>query len=235
MTAKEILKELKALGSENTRKTLMRHGAQDPCFGVKVGDLQKIRKKIKVDHQLALDLYESGNYDAMYLAGLIADDEKMTKTDLRRWAKQAYGGSLPAYTVPWVATGSKHGQALALEWIEAKDPRIASIGWSTQSSLMSVKEDTELDLPSLKNLLKRVQREIHKSPNEVRETMNQFVIGLGCFVAPLSDIAMKAAEKIGEVTVDHGGTACKTPFAPDYIRKVEKMGRIGKKKKTAKC
>ena len=40
--------------------------------------------------------------------------------------------------------------------------------------------------------------------------------------------------KIGEVEVDHGDTACRTPFAPDYIAKVEKMGRVGKKKKTIK-
>ena len=235
MNAEEILSELESLGSESTRKTLLRHGAKDPCFGVKVGDLQKIRKRIKTDYQLSLDLYASGNYDAMYLAGLIADDEKMTKADLRRWAKGAYGGSLPGATVPWVATGSKHGQELSLEWIEAKDPCIASIGWATLTSLMSVRPDENLDVPMLRKMLKRVEKEIHHAPNPVREAMNHFVIGAGCFVVSLIEPALKTAEKIGEVKVDHGDTACKTPYAPDYIRKVEKMGRIGKKKKSAKC
>ena len=235
MTAKAILKELESLGSEGTRKILMRHGAKDPIFGVKIADLQEIRKRIKVDYQLALDLYDTGNYDAMYLAGLIADDEKMTKTNLRKWARGAYGGSLSGFTVPWVATGSPHGTAVALEWIESKKEPIASIGWSTLASLVTVKADEDLDLPGLKKLLARVAREIHEAPNDVKYAMNGFVIAVGSCVAPLSDLALKTAEKIGEVTVDHGKTSCKTPFAPDYIRKVEKMGRIGKKKKTAKC
>ncbi len=46
MTAQDILTELESPGSENTRKTLTRHGAKDPCFGVKIADLQKIRKRI---------------------------------------------------------------------------------------------------------------------------------------------------------------------------------------------
>ena len=73
MTAKDVLVQLKALGSEQTKKTLLRHGAREPFFGVKVADLKTLQKKIKTDHALALDLYASGNSDAMYLAGLIAD------------------------------------------------------------------------------------------------------------------------------------------------------------------
>ena len=235
MTAQSILEELKALGSESTARTLKRHGAQDPCYGVKVGDLQKIRKRLKTDYQLALDLYDTGVYDAMYLAGLIADDARMTKAQLRKWARQAYGASLAGSTVPWVATGSPHGPALAQEWIDSKDERIAALGWCTLNSIMSVVADEDLDIAGLKKQLRHVAKVIHKSPNAVREAMNGFVIGAGCFVEPLHDLALEVAEKIGEVTVDHGDTACKTPFAPDYIRKVAKMGRVGRKKKTAKC
>ena len=61
-------KELEALGTEQTRKTLLRHGAKEPFFGVKIGEMQAIRKKIVVDYQLALDLYDTGNYDAIYFA-----------------------------------------------------------------------------------------------------------------------------------------------------------------------
>ncbi len=235
MTAQSILKELKALGSANTVKILKRHGAKDPCYGVKIGDMQKIRRRIKTDHQLALDLYDSGVYDAMYLAGMIADDAAMTKADLRRWGKQAYGASLAGSTVPSVATGSKHGPSLADEWIASKDEQIAAMGWCTLTSLVSVLPDEELDLGDLKRRLNDVAKTIHSERNEVRYAMNNFVIGVGCFVATLSELALKTAEKIGEVGVEHGDTGCKTPFAPDYIRKVADMGRIGRKKKSAKC
>src|SRR5713101_3581597 len=103
MTAKEILEEMKPLGSDSYKKVIFNHGVKEPCFGVKVGDMQKIQNRIKKDYQLALDLYDTAIYDAMYLAGLIADDAQMTKQDLNRWVKKANGGSLESHTVPWVA------------------------------------------------------------------------------------------------------------------------------------
>src|SRR6188474_2430647 len=145
MTAKEIVAELKKFGNAQTKKTWMSHGAQEPCLGVKVEDMKKIQKRVKMDYQLALDLYDTGISDAMYLAGLIADDAKMTKKDLQRWVKGAYWYMLSEYTVPWVASGSKHGHELALEWIEAKNELIASAGWATLSSLVAIKDDTEID------------------------------------------------------------------------------------------
>ena len=110
MTAHSILKELKSLGSETYKRMLMNnHGVKEPCFGVKIGDMKKIQKRIKMDYQLALDLYDTGNYDAMYFAGLIADDARMTREDLQRWVEKAYAGALPGATVLWVAAGSPHG------------------------------------------------------------------------------------------------------------------------------
>jgi 3-methyladenine DNA glycosylase AlkD len=72
------------------------HGIKEPFFGVPVSELKKFQKRIKKDYQLALDLYDTGNYDAMYLAGLIADDARMTRKDLQRWAEKAYARALPA-------------------------------------------------------------------------------------------------------------------------------------------
>ncbi|MCH8216000.1 MAG: DNA alkylation repair protein [Planctomycetes bacterium] len=236
MTAKEVLNELEALGSANTKKMLMKnYGVREPFFGVKIGDLKKIQKAIKKDYQLALDLYDSGNYDAMYLAGLIADDARMTKKDLRRWVKKAYAGALPGATVPWVAAGSPHGNELALEWIDSTKELEASAGWATLSSLVSIKADAELDSPKLKQSLERVQESIHQAPDCVRYAMNGFVISLGSYVASFTEQAIKIGEKIGPVTADLGDNECQIPFSPDYIRKVQKRGSIGKKRKTAKC
>ncbi|MEM9016126.1 MAG: DNA alkylation repair protein [Verrucomicrobiota bacterium] len=235
MNEKSILKELESLGGEGTKRILMRHGAKEPLFGVKVGDLKKLQKRIGVDHGLALALYETGNYDAMYLACLIADDEKMTKTQLRKWAREAYGGSLSGSTVPWVATGSSRGWDLALEWIDSPKDYLSAIGWSTLSSIAMVWPDDEMHLPTIKKLLGRVKREIRKAPNDTCHAMNGFVIAVGSGIASLFDEAFAVAEAIGEVRVDHGETSCQTPFAPDYLHKVKAMNRVGKKKKTAKC
>jgi 3-methyladenine DNA glycosylase AlkD len=235
MTAKEILAELKPLGSDSYKRVMLNHGVKEPFFGVKISELQQFQKRIKKDYQLALDLYETGNYDAMYLAGLIADDAQMSKKDLQRWIANATHSPLASFTVPWVAAGSPHGWEIALEWIDSKEALTAEAGWATLRSLVSIKDDSELDLAVLKQLMERVRKNIHQAPNDVRSAMNSFVIAIGSYVQPLTDSAIQTAEKIGPVTVDMGNTSCQVPFAPDSIRKVQKRGAIGKKRKSAKC
>jgi 3-methyladenine DNA glycosylase AlkD len=235
MTLNEIITELKSYGNEGIKKILLKHGVQEPFFGVKVEHLKIIQKKIKKDYALANELYFTNNADAMYLAGLIADDEKMTKKDLQTWVKLAHSNNINSYTVPWVTAGSKHGFELAMDWIDSKEEHIAVAGWATLSGLVAIKPDTELDIKILKSLLTRIEKTIHTSKNRERQSMNNFIIAVGCYVAELTENANAVAIKVGPVSVDMNGTACKVPNAIDYIKKVSDKGSLGKKKKTLKC
>ena len=80
-----------------------------------------------------------------------------------------------------------------------------------------------------------MQKAIHKEPDEVRYQMNAFVIAVGCYVQPFTDLAMEVGTEIGPIAADLGDNDCKVPFAPDYIEKVRTRGSIGKKRKSAKC
>jgi 3-methyladenine DNA glycosylase AlkD len=231
----KILAELEALGSPSIKKVLANHGAREPFFGVKVEDLKKIQKRIKIDHALGLELYDTGIYDAMYLAGLVADPPQLTKAQLNKWVKGAYCYGLGCYTVAWVAAESRFGAEVARAWIDSPKEQIAAAGWSTWGSLLSIKPDEELDRAEIEKLLNRVQEQIHASPNRVRYTMNGFVIAVGCYVQALAAKAKAVGKAVGPVEVDMGGTACRVPAAVAYIEKVEKMGRQGRKRKTARC
>lgn len=235
MNAAAIMDELKALGRDGYKQILLNHGCQEPIFGVKIEEMKKIQKQVKKDYQLALELYDTGVYDAMYLAGLIADDARMTKKDLQHWVANATSPGIAEYTVPWVTAGSNHGREMALKWIDSKNENVAAAGWATLSGLMALKDDTDLDLPELKRLVEHVQKTIHDQPNRVRYAMNGFLIAAGSYVKALTEPALQAAGKIGVVTVDMRGTACKVPSAADYIKKVQARGTIGKKRKTVKC
>lgn len=234
MTAPSILTELRELGLESYRKVIRKHGAPESCLGVKISELKKIQNRVGTDHALALSLYGTGIYDAMYLAGLLADDTLMTGKDLQRWVEAA-SRPLIGSTVAWVTAGSPHGWETALTWLESDQEFVAAAGWAAPGSRVSVRPDAELDLKALKRLLHRVQKEIHQAPNLVRQQMNGFVIAVGCFVAPLTAEAIQVGTQIGPVTVDVGDTDCRVPFAPDAIRKVEARGSIGRKRKSAKC
>lgn len=229
-TTAQIMKQLEKKGSAQTRKIFQRHGAGDNMFGVKVGDMKLIAKTIKGEQDLAYELYETGNYDAQYLAGLVADGRQMTKKLLETWARKAAWQMISEYTVPWVASESKHGRALALKWIDAKKESIAAAGWNTYSGIVTTTDDSELDIPEIRSLLKRIEKEIGGAPNRVKYTMNGFVIAVGGYVKPLAKAAMATARKLGKVNVDMGGTSCKVPLATEYIEKIHKSGRTGKRK-----
>jgi 3-methyladenine DNA glycosylase AlkD len=235
MTLQDVLVELKAAGKPSIKKILMNHGASEPFYGVSVEDLKKIQKRIKRDHALALELYDTGISDAMYLAGLIVDDSKMTKKDLNRWVKQAYWYMLNEYTVPWVAAEGPHGWAIGLEWIESKTENVAAAGWATLGDVLKLKKDEDIDLAKVQELLDRVATTIHSQANRVRYQMNGFVIDVGGYVLALTDKAKEVADKIGVVKVEMGGTACKVPAAREYIEKAHATGKAGKKRKTVKC
>lgn len=235
MTVDEIMTALQSMGSESIKKILLNHGVKEPFFGVKIAYLKPIQKKIKMNYQLAKDLYATGNADAMYLAGLIADDKKMTPDDLQTWAEQAVSNNISEYTVPWVAAESNHGYELALKWIDDKQEHIASAGWATLSNLVALKPDEELDIAGLNVLLKKVEATINGAANRVISRMNAFIIAAGTYVPALTDSAIATAKKIGTVTYDTSGTACKIPDAVVYIKKAGEKGIIGKKKKTVKC
>jgi len=229
--------DLKKKGTEKTRKTYARHGmAADKMFGVSVADLKVIAKTIKGQQALACELYETGNMDAMYLAGMIADGSQMSKQQLNTWAEGAANLRMIAeYTVPWVTVENPHARELAKQWIKSKQEHVASSGWCTYSGLLATTPDVALDLAEIESLLGVVVKGIKSVENRVRYTMNGFVISVGAYVKPLLTQAKATAKQIGPVSVDVGDTACSVPVATAYIEKIEAAGRVGQKRKTIRC
>lgn len=235
MTLAETMAAIAAAGTEQTKKTLMNHGGREPIAGVKVSDLKVILKQIRNNQPLALELYETGHYDAQYLAGLAANGAMMTAAQLRHWAETPNAPGISEYSVPWVTAEHPDAWNIALSWIDDPSEDIAVSGWATLAGLLSMLPDDKIDTAKVLSLLKRVEKEIHTAPNRVRYVMNGFVISAGTYVDAVHDAAVATARKIGTVTVDMGNTACKVSAAESYI--AASRGRPGgaKKKKTLKC
>jgi 3-methyladenine DNA glycosylase AlkD len=236
-TVQSVMAELKAKGSEKTRKTYARHGMDaSRVYGVSVADLKTIARTIRKQQELACELFTTGNMDAMYLAGMVADGAKLTPRQLNDLAANAVGlQMISEYTVPWMAVENADGRALALEWMASKNEAIAASGWASYAGLLAVTPDEKLDLAEIERLLAKIEKEIHTAPNRARHWMNNFVIHVGGYVQPLSKQAKSVAKKIGAVSVDMGDTACKVPDALAYIEKMEASGKAGVKKKTIRC
>ena len=235
MTTPEVMSALAALGSEATKKVLSRHGAREPFFGVKIGDMKPLAKRLKGRQELAMELYATGNGDAQYLAGMVADGRKMTRADLDLWARTASWHMISGTTVPWVAHEHADGFAAAREWIDSADAKVAVAGWATLSALVATVADDKLPLDALRSLLGRVEAALPAAPDRVRYGMNAFVIATGTYVAPLAEEALALARRMGRVEVDMGETACQVPVAAEYIVKSRRGAAVAAKRKTVRC
>ena len=234
-TLAEIMQELEARGNPAIKKTIMRHGAPEPLFGVKIGDLKPLQKMLKGQQQLAMELYATKNSDAMYLAGLIADGSKMTRKQLDQWAKEATWHMIAGCSVSWVASEHPDAFEIAKKWIDSPKELVATTGWSTLSSVVATRSDDELPISEIGELLVRCIKTMKTSPNRVRYAMNGFVISVGIYVEPLANQAILTARKIGTVEVDMGNTDCKIPDAESYIVKSRRGAAVAPKRKTTRC
>ena len=82
MTVNEILARLESLGDDARRAHNTKAGAPDNQFGVKLGDIRAMAKKIKTDHELALNLWDTGNVEAQLLATLIIKPKSLSADEL---------------------------------------------------------------------------------------------------------------------------------------------------------
>ena len=235
MTLAQAMSELAAKGSEATKRTFLRHGAKEPFFGVKIADLKLIHKKLQGEQALALQLYATGNGDAQYLAGMIADGAQMTRAQLQRWADTAAWDMISGTTVSWVASEHPDGFALAVQWIDSPQEHVTRAGWTTLSALAATVPDERLPVKEFSALLDRVARTLAAAPDGARYSMNSFVIACGTYIAPLGDQAIATARKIGRVEIDMGDTACQVPDAESYILKSRRGAPVAPKRKTLRC
>ncbi|MCI0488906.1 MAG: DNA alkylation repair protein [Blastocatellia bacterium] len=219
MTDSEVIEQLKAYGTEQNRKIYRRHGVAGDLYGVSYSNLGKLKKAIKIDHDLAEKLWATGNQDARVLATMIADSSRASDRLLNAWAKDlsnyvltdAFSGFV--MRTPFVRKKME-------QWIGSKKEWTGRIGWQLLAYLAM--KDAELPDEFFESHLEVIERDIHKGKNRVKDAMNSALIAIGMRNNKLKKEALSVAKKIGKVEVDHGETSCKTPDAAEYIRKASK-------------
>jgi 3-methyladenine DNA glycosylase AlkD len=216
MELSEIMAILETLGTEQTRKTWARHGAKGPMFGVLFGELFKLMKQIDVDHQLARELWATGNVDARNLAMKIADPMAMTPNELDHWAIENPMPMCGLYIATLAAEGP-HARIKLSEWLSSSNERLLASGWTLLGRLSDLDESFPED--KLLSAVEVIEKSIHSAPNEVKSDMNRTLITIGGRSSAMRKAVLAAAKRIGEVTVDHGQTACKTPDIAQAIEK----------------
>lgn len=235
MEFETVMQELEALGKERTKKIYLSNGAVEPVFGVTTGAMKPLKKEIKINQQLAEQLYATGNYDAMYFAGVIADPKVMTEADYDRWIDRAYFYMLSDYVVAVTLAESDIAQQVSDQWIKSGEELKMSAGWSCYCWLLGNRKDDEFDQNKIQAMLNYVKAKIHQAPPRTQSAMNNFVMTVGVSFKPLHEEALKIAQEMGAVEMLREGKAPGILHAASDIEKQVEKGRIGFKRKYVRC
>lgn len=230
MTLQEAMADLKKNGNEQCRKTWARHGVPPPVLGVRYADLYKLQKRIGRDTGLARALWITGNHDARILATLVVEPRDLARDELDSWIAVAEYRLLND-AVARVAAQSDHAVKAADAWRRDANEWISAAGWTSVGALAA--SDKVAD-DWLAARFDEIRRGIHAAPNYTRHCMYMALIAAGGSRPTLTDRAIALARSIGKVEVDHGDTACKTPDAEPYIRKMVARGKARGRKPAPK-
>lgn len=218
MTFDDVMTELQDVGTAQNCKIYGRHGVNDPMFGVSVANMKKLAKKIKTNHALAQQLWNSGNHDARVLATKIADPEHITAAELDSWVQDLGNYVISdAFSEFVQRTPFLHNKMR--QWIPSDNEWVSATGWNLLGYIALSDADVPLDF--FDSYLTTIERDIHTRKNRVRYAMNNALIHIGSRHPLLAEKAIAVAEHIGIVEVDHGQTSCKTPDAAAYIQKAQ--------------
>jgi len=230
-----VMHELEALATEHTKKAYLSKGVREPFFGVPTGAMKPLKKRIGVDQELADALWDTGNYDAMYLAGMIADVDAMTEADFERWIGGAYSPMLADFVVAVTLAESDLAIPVAHQWVRSQDDAHQSAGWACYEWLLGWRSDDCFDVGAVRELLQLAADTIHDAPRDVRRAMNNFIIAVGVSYLPLHKYALETAKAIGLVKMDPEGGEKILPDAAKQIRKAAEKGRVGFKRRAVRC
>ena len=220
MDLNQAMQELESLGSEQTRKTWGRHGAAEPMFGVKFGDLGKLHKRIKTDHALARALWNTGNHDARLLGCMAADVAKATAEELKAWAVEAKDS---ATLEALAGFASRTPLAAEIREVWLADPKLQRAGWSMVAHSAAARGPSggaALTEAAALGYLQRIEAGIHAAENWTRRTMMYAVLGIGGQSPALRKAAEAAIRRIGPVAFHPGKTACEFPDPLPYLEKM---------------
>ena len=219
MTVKEILSQLKTLGDDARRAHNTKMGAPDNQFGVKMGDIRAIAKKIKTDHDLALSLWDTGNVEAQLLATLVIKPKSLSAEEIDKLTCSTTCAQVADWLNAYVVAQHPDKEALREKWMKAKDRWAARAGWNFTASRLNKGLDDGLDLPAL---LDRIEKEMPKAKPEVQWTMNNTLAAIGIHYPKHRERVLAIGEKIGLYSDWPVSKGCTPSYVPVWVEAMVK-------------
>ncbi len=216
MTVTEILTKLEALGDPKVRAQNIKRGAPENQFGVKMGDIRTVAKKIKPDNELAKALWATDNVEARFVATLIINPQTLSIPELEDMVKTERFAYVIDWLYSYVIKEYADKEQLRQRWLHADDVMEARLGWSLTSGRIA-REPAGIDIPAI---LDRIESEMPTAPPEVQWTMNSALANIGINHPAYRQRALDIGERMGIYRDYPVSKGCTSPFAPIWINEM---------------
>ena len=209
-TASDVQARLAALEDPKMRAVNERHGDD---HGVNLTKLRAVAKDVKTNHDLAHELWDTGDTAARLVALLICRPKDYSQDELDSMLREARAPKVLDWLVNYVVKKSAHAEDLRVAWQDDPAPHVAAAGWALTSERV-LKRPDGLDLPGL---LDTIEAEMKDAPDRLQWAMNTCLATIGIEHPELRARALEIGERL-EVLKDYPTPPnCTSPFAPAWI------------------
>ncbi|MGO1545086.1 MAG: DNA alkylation repair protein [Gulosibacter sp.] len=213
LSVDEVLTELAALEDPKTRAVNEKHGDD---HGVKLAEIRALAKRLKTQHELAVELWATKNTAARLVAILICRPKAFDYEELDAMLREARIPKVHDWLVNYVVKKSKHVEPLRETWFADTDPVVASAGWALTSARVT-KQPEGIDLAGL---LDTIEAEMKDAPDRLQWAMNENLAQIGIAHPDYRARALDIGERL-EVLKDYPTPPnCTSPFAPIWINEM---------------
>ena len=216
MTLSDTLEHLKALGDDKVRTRNSGNGAGDNQYGVKLSDIRKVAKKLKSNHQLAIELWKTGNIDARFLATLVIEPGALSAAEMNQMVRSVAFVRVADWLNSYVVRNHPDKETLRQAWMTSDHPMAARAGWSLTMERI-VRSPQGLNIPAL---LDRVETEMGGAAPEIQWTMNGALAEIGIHFPEHRKRALAIGEQLGVFRDYPTSKGCTSPFAPIWINEM---------------
>ena len=223
-----LLAELKRLGSKKSRDEMAsRYGIHtDRAFGVAMGDMQKIARRIGRDHTLAAALWDAGCYEARMLAALIDEPEKVTTAQMDRWAGEFDNWAICDTACMHLFDRTPHVFAKVAKWAKARGEFVRRAAFALLAS--KAIHDKRGPNEPFASCLALIENAATDERNFVKKSVNWALRAIGERNAELNAAATAVAQRFAASTDASarwvGKDALKQLSRPAALRRLAKSG-----------
>jgi len=209
-TVAAVMAELADLEDPRIREVNARNGDD---HGVNLSRVRELAKRLKIQPDLARELWATGDSAARLLALLICRPKAFGRDELDTMLRQARAPKVHDWLVNYVVKKNPHAEELRVAWLADPDPVVAGAGWALTAERVARKPDG-LDLAGLLDV---VEAEMKSAPDRLQWAMNNCLAQIGIEHAEHRARAIDIGERL-EVLKDYPTPPnCTSPFAPIWI------------------